>query len=317
MIFPDGSAVLVTGALGFIGRHVSKHFRSRGRRVIGIGHGEVDAEAALTRWHSGDVSSDALTAFAEPIDLIVHCAGSGLVGDSFRDPDAEFRKSVGAAVEVLDFARRQAARPRIVVLSSAAVYGVVAHLPIPEDTPLNPISPYGKSKLAIEQRCRQAGQEEGLEIAIVRLFSVYGPGLRKQLFWDACRKFSQQDGRFGGSGNERRDWLHVGDAVRLVDAIAGQASAAVPIVNGGSGTSIRVRDALAQLRELWSASAPELTFSGEARQGDPPGYEANIVRARAMDWAPWQDFATGLAEYVAWARGALAHDFGSRPGLMT
>lgn len=302
----NASAVLVTGGLGFIGRHVSRYFRSRGCRVIGIGHGEADAEAQLSRWHSGDVVREALTALAEPIDLIVHCAGSGLVGDSFRDPDAEFRKSVGAAVEVLEFARRQAVHPRIVVLSSAAVYGIVEHLPIPEDAPLNPISPYGRSKLAIEQRCRQAGREDGLEIAIVRLFSVYGPGLRKQLFWDACRKFSQQDGRFGGSGNERRDWLHVGDAVRLIDAAAKQAAAAVPIVNGGSGTSIRVRDALAQLRELWSASAPELTFSGEARQGDPPGYEADIARARAMDWAPRQDFAEGLADYVAWARGVAA-----------
>ena len=84
MISPDASAVLVTGGLGFIGRHVSSHFRSRGRRVIGIGHGEADAEAGLSRWHSGDVVREALVGFAEPIDLIVHCAGSGLVGDSFQ-----------------------------------------------------------------------------------------------------------------------------------------------------------------------------------------------------------------------------------------
>jgi UDP-glucose 4-epimerase len=304
----SSDAVLVTGGAGFIGRHVSKHFRSRGRRVIGIGHGEADAEAGLSRWLSGDVVRDALTSFAEPIDIIVHCAGSGLVGNSFRDPDAEFRKGVGAAVEVLDFARRQAARPRIIVLSSAAVYGIVEHLPITEDAPLDPISPYGRSKLAIEQRCTQAGREDGLEIVIVRLFSVYGPGLRKQLFWDACRKFSRHDGRFSGNGNERRDWLHVDDAVRLIEAAAENASSAVPIVNGGSGTSLMVRDALAKLRGLWSTSVPALTFSGEARQGDPPGYEADIARARAMDWVPRQCFAGGLADYVAWARRALAHD---------
>lgn len=306
---PGGNTILVTGGLGFIGRHVCRHFGSRGHRVIGIGHGtasEVEIrEMGLSRWHSGDVSCEALAAFAEPIDLIVYCAGSGLVGDSFRDPEAEFRKSVGAAVEVLDFARHQAVRPRVVVLSSAAVYGIVEHLPIPEDAPLNPISPYGKSKLAIEQRCQEYGRKDGLEIAIVRLFSVYGEGLRKQLFWDACRKFSRQDGRFGGGGDERRDWLHIDDVVRLIDAAAARASGAVSIVNGGSGTSVRVRDALTQLRELWSASAPELTFSGVPRQGDPPGYEADITRARALDWAPRRDFASGLADYVAWARCAL------------
>jgi UDP-glucose 4-epimerase len=309
MISPNVTSVLVTGGLGFIGRHVCRHFRSQGHRVIGIGHGnaaEAEAgEAGLCRWQPADVSRRSLEALAEPIDMIVHCAGSSLVAASFSDPDAEFRKSVGAAIEVLDFARNQARRPRIVVLSSAAVYGVVAQLPIDEDAPLHPISPYGKSKLAIEQCCQQHGRDHGLEIAIVRLFSVYGRGLRKQLFWDACQKLARGDGRFGGTGDERRDWLHVDDAVRLTDAAMRWASAAVPIVNGGTGHAIKVRDALTQLRGLWSASAPQITFSGEARPGDPPGYEADVTRAHALDWAPAQAFAEGLADYVSWARSCL------------
>jgi UDP-glucose 4-epimerase len=242
---------------------------------------------------------------AEPIDLIVHCAGSSLVAASFCDPDAEFRKSVGAAIEVLEFARHQRRRPRIVVLSSAAVYGRVTQLPISEDARLNPISPYGKSKLAIEVRCQQYGRNHGLEIAIVRLFSVYGHGLRKQLFWDACRKFARRESRFGGSGDERRDWLHVHDAVRLIDAAAKSATSVVPIVNGGTGTSVRVRDALTQLRTLWPASVPEIAFSGEVRAGDPPGYEADMARAHALAWAPKEDFAAGLSDYVSWASRLL------------
>jgi len=305
----NAATVLVTGGLGFIGRHVARHFSSQGHRVIGVGHGnatETEAgEAGLCRWQSGDVLRRSLESLAEPIDLIVHCAGTSLVAASFSDPDAEFRKSVGAAAEVLEFARHQTRRPRIVVLSSAAVYGIVTQLPIKEDAPLNPISPYGKSKLAIEQRCLQSGRDHGLEIAIVRLFSVYGRGLRKQLFWDACQKLARDDGRFGGTGDERRDWLHVDDAVRLIDGALTRASAAVPIVNGGTGHAIKVRDALTQLRGLWPASAPQLTFSGEARPGDPPGYEADITRARALEWAPTRAFTEGLADYVAWARSCL------------
>lgn len=308
MIFRNAPTILVTGGLGFIGRHVSRHFKSQGRRVIGVGHGDAAGagEAGLCRWQSGDVSRQSLEALAEPVDLVVHCAGSGLVAASFADPDAEFRKSVGAAIEVLEFAFHQVRRPRIVVLSSAAVYGLATRLPINEDAALNPISPYGKSKLAIEQRCRAYGRDHGLEIAIVRLFSVYGPGLRKQLFWDACQKFASGDGRFGGTGNELRDWLHVRDAVRLVDAAAEHASAAVPVVNGGTGRSVKVCDALMQLRALWPARAPEIEFSGEARQGDPPGYEADVARALALGWKPAQEFAQGLAEYVSWASSILA-----------
>lgn len=303
------TTVLVTGGLGFIGRYVCHHFGLQGHRVIGVGHGtasEVEVrEIGLSRWQSGDVLRPVLEALAEPVDLIIHCAGTSLVAASFGDPDAESRKSVGAAVEVMEFARHQKVRPRIVVLSSAAVYGTVTQLPIGEDAPLHPISPYGKSKLAIEQLCQKYGRDHGLEIAIVRLFSVYGCGLRKQLFWDACQKFARGDGRFGGTGDELRDWLHVHDAVRLIDAAMNHASAAVPIVNGGTGLSIKVRDALTSLRELWPAPAPEITFSGGARLGDPLGYEADISRARSLGWAPTKDLDRGLADYVLWARGVL------------
>lgn len=303
------ATVLVTGSLGFIGRYVCSYFSLQGHRVIGVGHGtasEVEIrEIGLSRWQSGDVLRPVLEVLAEPVDLIIHCAGTSLVAASFGDPDAESRKSFGAAVEVMEFARCQKTRPRIVVLSSAAVYGAVTQLPIREDAPLHPISPYGKSKLAIEQLCQQYGRDHGLEIAIVRLFSVYGCGLRKQLFWDACQKFARGDGRFGGTGDERRDWLHVHDAVRLIDAAMNRASAAVPIVNGGTGLSIKVRDALTHLRDLWPVPALEITFSGEARPGDPPGYEADMTRALALDWAPVQGLVAGLADYVTWARGRI------------
>lgn len=300
--------VLVTGGLGFIGRHVCRHFSSQGYRVLGAGHGEASEvairEAGLSRWHSGDVQRPLLEALAEPIDLIVHCAGSSTVGDTFGDPNMEFRKNVGAAVDVLDFARDQSKRPRVVVLSSAAVYGVVDRLPIGENASLNPISPYGKNKRLIEERCQEAGVEHRLEISIVRLFSVYGRGLQKQLFWDACRKLASGDTLFGGSGSERRDWIHIHDAVRLIDVAARQASVKVPVINGGSGKSLTVSDVLSRIGALWHLSSP-ITFSGKARPGDPPGYEADVSLARSLGWTPREDFDTQLMDYVWWARRVL------------
>jgi len=310
MTSPQAETVLVTGALGFIGRHVTRHFRARGCCVIGAGHGSLSSaeisEIGFYRWKSCEILLEHLQDLSEPIDLIVHCAGSGLVGTSFADPEAEFRNSLGAAIGVLEFARKQAPTAHIAMLSSAAVYGNAASLPINERAPLNPISPYGKSRLAIEQHCLRYAREHGLRIAIIRLFSVYGRGLRKQLFWDACQKFARGDGRFDGTGNECRDWLHIDDAVRLIEIATGHASATVPIVNGGSGVSVKIRDALMLLRDAWPAAAPEITFSGVARAGDPRGYQADISSAQAFGWRPERALDGGLADYVRWAYGCFA-----------
>ncbi len=156
---------------------------------------------------------------------------------------------------------------------------------------------------SIEQRCRQAGQEEGLEIAIVRLFSVYGPGLRKQLFWDAC-----------ASSRSRM----VASAAAAMSVATGFMSV-MPFAwsmpsRGGHlrrcRLSWRQRDLHQGSRRAGAVAralvgiGTGLTFSARPAREILRAMEANIVRARAMDWAPWQDFATGLAEYVAWARGA-------------
>jgi UDP-glucose 4-epimerase len=276
--------------------------------VIGAGRGVIAGdmvEFGLHRWESCEILQEALEELHEPVDLIIHCAGSGLVGASFADPEAEFRNSAGAAIEVLEFARKHSPRARIVMLSSAAVYGDVTHLPIKECAPLQPISPYGKSRLAIEHNCLRYGDEHALKIAIIRLFSVYGRGLRKQLFWDACQKFARYDGSFFGTGNERRDWLHINDALRLIEVAATSATAAVPIMNGGSGRSIRIGDALTLLRDAWPAAAPQITFSGIARAGDPPGYEADISTVCGLGWRPATGLESGLADYARWAYGCV------------
>ncbi len=287
MMNPLPRTVLVTGCNGFIGRHVARHYASLGSRVVGIGRGNGSELAAcgVSQWHGGDISRTALSSLGERPDIVIHCAGGSSVGSSFSDPENDVRRNVGAAEAVLEFASDIPTPPSIVMLSSAAVYGAVNTLPIVEDTGLQPISPYGEGKVGIEKLSGRFAAQ-GIPIAVVRFFSVYGPGLRKQLFWDACKKFAQQDSEFNGTGEERRDWIHVDDAVRLIAAAATHASSAMPIVNGGSGASLTLRDALGRLRTAWSDAVPPLRFTGIARVGDPPGYEADITKAAALGWNP-------------------------------
>lgn len=189
--------VLVTGAAGFLGGHVVRHFAAAGYRVMGRGHGHIaksaSAELGLSDWREDDVTLSTLAGLNATPDVVVHCAGGASISHSVGHPEDDYRRTVGTTREVLDYVRLHAPAARVVLPSSAAVYGEVAHLPIGEETPLAPISPSGHHKKLAEELCRSYAQDYGLRIGIVRLFSVYGPDLRKQLRWDACEKLRKAD----------------------------------------------------------------------------------------------------------------------------
>jgi len=150
-----------------------------------------------------------------------------------------------------------------------------------ESAELRPVSAYGWHKLAAERLCEQYGAVYGVSSVAVRLFSVYGPRLRKQLLWDACNKFSRRETEFFGTGEETRDWVHVEDAARLAVIASTHATPAVPRVNGG-GTPASIRQILTELAAgLECGIAP--TFSGSAREGDPQHQVGSVAIADLGD----------------------------------
>jgi UDP-glucose 4-epimerase len=135
----------------------------------------------------------------------------------------------------------------------------------------------------------------------VRLFSVYGAGLRKQLLWDACNKLSRGERHFYGTGAELRDWVHVTDAATVLVAAIDQASTQCPVVNGGTGRAESTRRILTALFDaLGSSVAP--TFTGEPKAGDPVSLVADPARAFMLHWKPRVSWEQGIAEYAMWFR---------------
>lgn len=300
-----GRRVLVTGAAGFLGRHVARHFAMQGFEVTGLGRGELSVHDAaawgMRSWHRADIDRDSLAAHAGQPDVVVHCAGAGAVGASFQDPAADFERTVATTAALLEFIRLRAPAARLVYPSSAAVYGVAERIPIAEDDRLMPVSPYGTHKLIAETLCGSYARHFGVHIAIVRFFSIYGPHLRKQLLWDACNKLGAGQTSFAGTGAEIRDWLHVDDAVRLLYVAARQASPACPIVNGATGTGVAIRDMLDALSAALGRGK-SVTFSGAARSGDPQAYVADMSAAKRWGFEPSIGWRAGVESYVAWYR---------------
>jgi UDP-glucose 4-epimerase len=302
---PVRSTALVTGAHGFIGRHVARLLAQRGYTVTGIGHGAWGAAEArafgLTFWHTADVTLDTLMTYAGKPALIIHCAGSGSVPFSMEQPHQDFSRTVNNTAAVLEYVRLHSPDSIVVYPSSAAVYGNVDKVPIEEDDPLRPASPYGVHKLMAESLCRSYATHFGVRVATVRFFSVYGEGLQKQLLWDACRKAARGERAFHGTGAEVRDWLHVDDAAALLLAAAEHASSECPTFNGGTGVGRDIGSVLSTLFEaLGQPAAP--SFNGVGRSGDPSRYVADMARTRTLSWKAQTGLDEGLSRYAAWFR---------------
>lgn len=302
------ATIWVTGAHGFIGRHLVHHLAESGATVVGIGHGHwPDNEArrwGLQNWLNGAIEPanlDLLAAGGGLPHSVYHLAGGSSVGASVRAPLEDFTRTVSTGAQLFDWLRKNAPNTQTVVVSSAAVYGSSHIDPIGMDAPLRPFSPYGNHKLMLEQLTRSYAETFGLRCVIVRLFSVYGPWLYKQLLWDLCSRLAGGASRLqlGGVGGELRDWTAVSDIVRLLQMISDIASSAVPVINGGSGIATSVSQIANMVVTAWGRPVP-VEFSGVVRPGDPYSLvsEPCQVDGQTFEWrVPVSD---GIPQYMNW-----------------
>jgi len=303
---------IITGCSGFIGRHCARELAAKGYLVLGLDAAPMPEaqDWGLAHFWQTPVSAVALDDIAllhGPPQCLIHCAGSGSVSASLQNPYADFMANVQSAMEVLDFSRRNGSRVHIVLPSSAAVYGNIDAHALAEHMAGQPASPYGMHKKIMEDLAASYGRNFGVPSVCVRLFSVYGAGLKKQLLWDACRKAGRGEFSFFGSGTEERDWLHVGDAARLLLLAAEHASPSAPVVNGGTGQGTSIKEILTMLGKEWS---PALTpqFTGQLRAGDPDRLVADISRLRAWGFTPRISLEQGIREYILGFKGQARHD---------
>lgn len=302
--------IWVTGADGFIGRHLLDLLGQRPGVVLGalgFRDGAPTSDDGNVIWSEGEIDDARLETLAAGTgvpDIIYHLAGGGSVGASFADPAFDFRCTVLSTAAIADWMRRRAPAARVVQISSAAVYGAGHEGPISEDAPLAPYSPYGTHKQMSEALCRSAHLDFGLDCWIVRPFSVYGPGLRKQLLWDSCTRIAAGCDALtlGGTGAERRDWLHVADLCRILWRLADASPACGTTINAGTGDVKTVAEIGRLLVAAWDKPDMPVLFSGTSRPGDPYSLIADTGRLAALGFKPQHEVADGIADYVAWFR---------------
>ena len=304
--------VWITGANGFIGRYLARELADAGLDVDGIGHGAMEEperqRLGLLTWVNGEIEAANLNALATGRGLpsaIFHLAGGSSVGLSIALPFEDFSRTVTSTARLLEWMRSSAPQTRLIVASSAAVYGADHGGPIAENAELVPMSPYGHHKLMMEQLCRSYATTFGIRSTVVRLFSVYGPRLRKQLLWDICSRL-QHDSRtleLGGTGAEIRDWTDVRDVARLLVCIAKKPQQETfRVVNGGCGRGTSVAEVAQMLVRHWGGNVA-VRYSGIVRAGDPFSLLADDAMLGRIGFAWRVLLDQGLADYVAWFKG--------------
>jgi len=301
--------VLITGVAGFIGRHAARYFSQAGWEVFGIDSASAEnaplpcLEAYVSLWLPSRQLLELICAWKP--EVLIHCAGRASVEMSIKQPEADFHGNTVITFEVLEALRRHAPNCRFINLSSAAIYGNPDKLPISETHPPAPISPYGFHKWQTDILCQEYATAFGLHTASLRIFSAYGPGLRRQVMWDICNKaITLGRLQLHGSGEESRDFIHVQDIARALGTLATAPSLLGQSYNLGTGREVTIRE-LANLILTNLAFDFEPEFDGQLGGGIPRNWCADISRLQVLGYSPEITLEQGLTQFTSWCRSEL------------
>ena len=293
--------VLIIGSKGFIGTHAYSFF-SRKQNTVCWGC-DVVADYNDDRYFLLDaVDSDYRETFEKAsFDICINCSGTGSVPGSFKGPQRDFNLNVFAVIKILDAIRKYAPGCKFINLSSAAVYGNPQRLPVTETDSCSPVSPYGLHKQFAENICLEYHTYFGLQTCSLRIFSAYGPGLKKQLFWDIFKKAKQPDGvTLFGTGLETRDFIYIIDLLHAIDLVIAKGSFDGSIYNVGNGVETEIRTVAESLLNSLNYKGP-LSFSGSNRTGDPIKWRADISRIQSLGYQQCYSLEQGIKQFVLWA----------------
>jgi GDP-4-dehydro-6-deoxy-D-mannose reductase len=295
---------LVTGANGFVGSWLTAYLREQGDEVLGI-----DREVNIT---DGAAVRDAFVAAAP--DAVYHLAARANVGDSWVDPEDVLQVNAVGTLHVLEAARACPAPPRVLLTSSAEVYGSVVEdqLPVTEETPLAPVTPYAASKVAAEYLGVQAQLAYGLPVIRVRPFNHVGPGQSPGFVVAALAARIVAAAREGaatiavGNLEARRDLTDVRDIVRAYRLLM-RSGTPGDVYNVCSGRDVAISDVADRLLDLAGVALRLVPDSELMRPVDVPVVRGDLSKLHdATGWAPEYDLDTTLRDVLEQWREPVA-----------
>lgn len=293
--------ILVLGSEGFIGGNAVKFFLSHSFRVISA---DIVLKSEPDYILINPETPDFASLFRENLyDVCINATGAANVQFSYAYPHIDFVLNTSNVYSILDAIRLYNPNCAFINLSSAAVYGNPVKLPITEDDDVNPLSPYGLHKYYSELICTEFYNLFGIKTISLRVFSAYGPGLKKQLFWDLYNKVRNTDieVQMFGTGRESRDFIYIHDLLAAISHIILKSHFTGSTINVGSGIDSTIEDAVVIfLREY--DNTLKVKFSGESKIGDPLNWKADISVLKSLGYVPKYSLEQGIKETLQWLK---------------
>jgi len=328
--------VLVTGGAGYIGSHVVRHLLEDGHDVVvydnlSTGHAWAVGDATLIEADLADRERLGSVIQAGAFDGVLHFAAHIVVPESVTDPVRYYANNTCNTLNLLQCCQQAGVR-FFVFSSTAAVYGIPATASVSEDAPLQPINPYGASKMMSERMLMDVGAACGLRYVSLRYFNVAGADPEGRigqatpdathLIKVACQAaLGQRDGVtvYGtdyatADGTCERDYIHVEDLaaahVRALDYL--EAGGRSQILNCGYGHAYSVLQVLEAVKRISGVDFP--VHHGDRRAGDPPALMADAERIReVLGWHPQRDDLDQIVRHaLAWERHGQSQPWGPR-----
>ncbi len=299
--------ILITGSYGFLANNLSNNLKKFGFSCYGIGRKKssktYSKKFGYLKNINGAINSRNLKKLKKiNFQYIIHCAGgvSPNIGlKKFISKTTEYEKNVSSILNVLKYFSKGKKKPKVIFMSSVSVYGNTKSKKIREGHNLKPISNYSISKIMAEKICRFFNKKYNIDILILRGTSLYGPGLKRQVIYDACNKISKNNNIFYGTGREIRDFIHVDDFVRLIKKIILKSFKGYVIINAGSGKGVSIFKIINYINKKFKKkTSPK--FNKFGNKVNPISLVPSIAKAKKFNWSPKINFYKGLDEYIDW-----------------
>jgi len=301
-----GTRVIVTGGAGFIGSHLTDKLVELGAHVtvidnLSFGSKEnINNEANFLQVDVCDylTMKDIISSFKP--DLVFHLAANATTKETsmgWSDPASDYLTNAGGTLNVLKAVADTSKNTHVIFTSSAAVYGEPEYVPIDENHPTNPISPYGVSKLAGEKYCFAYFKELDIKTTILRIFNTYGPRQPRYVMFDLLKKLEKNPDQLEviGTGEQVRDYCYVSDTVSAF-ILAAQKNGFGKIFNVAGGNPISISD-LSKLiiKSLGLSKRTSVYYTGKSWTGDIMRLSASITKIQeALGFNPLVKLEDGI-----------------------